>query len=255
MAGALNVVCAKWGHAYGAEYANRLFWGVRRNTERKLNFFCVTDDSTGLDPAITPITLELFPFQEKLEQAQLAAPKKNGAYTKIAMFAPELLSVAGPVLAFDLDVVITGSIDALADFAPGQVVMAPPFSNNSKRPTFGEGSVIKFEPKHHGFLFTDLANDTEAMVRDSHGSEQSYTSARAHARGLFSTFPDDWVVSFKRHCRPKRPFNAFRTPNKPASAKVICFHGRPNIDEVIDGFKSDFFHKTLPAPWISQYWK
>lgn len=255
MADALNVVCANWGNAYGAKYVNRLFGGVRRNSSRKLNFYCVTDDSTGLDIAITPIALKPFPFQEKLEEAQLAAPKKDGAYTKIAMFAPDLFSVTGPVLAFDLDVVITASIDPLADFAPGQVVMAPPFSNNSRRPTFGEGSVIKFEPNHHGFLYTDLANDTEAMVRNSRGSEQSYTSARAHERGVFSTFPDDWVVSFKRHCRPKRPFNAFRTPNQPANAKVICFHGRPSIPEAVAGFKSDFFHKTSPAPWISQFWK
>lgn len=255
MADVLNVVCAKWGNAYGAEYVNRLFRAVHRNSKRHVNFFCVTDDPTGLDSEVSPIKLEAFAFQDKLEQAQMVARKKNGAYKKVAMFAPDLLEVQGPVLAFDLDVVITGPIDPLADFAPGRVVMAPPFSNNSRKPTFGEGSVIKFEPNLHGFLFTDLADDTEAMVRNSHGSEQSYTSARAHARGLFSTFPVDWVVSFKRHCRPRRPLNAFKTPSQPDGAKVICFHGRPNIDEAIDGFKSDFFHKTVPALWISHYWK
>jgi hypothetical protein len=181
--------------------------------------------------------------------------KKDGAYKKIAMFEPGLLPVTGAVLAFDLDVVITGSIDALVDFAPGHVAMSNPFAFSAKRPTLGEGSVIKFEPEFHGFLFYDLAYATTSMVQESYGSEQSYTSGRAHANGLFSPFPNDWIVSYKHHCRPRRPLNAFMAPKEPDTAKVVCFHGRPNIQEAIDGFKSDFFHKIKPAPWIRQHWQ
>jgi hypothetical protein len=255
MSSVLNVVCAKWGTTYSAEYVNRLYMAVLRNTQRRVNFFCVTDDPVGIDSAIEQIKLIPFAFQDQLVRAQKNSPKRDGAYTKVAMFAPDLLDVTGPVLAFDLDVVITGSIDSLADFAPGKVAMAAPFANSSKRPTYGEGSVIKFEPEHHAFLFTDLAKDTEAMVRRSYGSEQSYTSSRAKERGLFSTFPDDWVVSFKHHCRPIRPLNVFRTPYKPVNAKIVCFHGRPKIEEAVSGFTSDILHRTKPAPWILNYWK
>lgn len=185
----------------------------------------------------------------------MKAPKKDGAFKKVAVFEFGLLPVSGPVLAFDLDVIITGNIDALADFAPGHVSMAPPFSTNAKISTLGEGSVIKFEPEHHGFLFSDMANSPASMVKEALGSEQSYTSARARARGVFSPFPMGWIVSFKRHCRPIRPLNAFMVPKRPLAARVICFHGRPNIDEAIDGFASDVFHKTMPAPWIAQHWK
>jgi len=254
MSKALNVVCAKWGSLYSGEYVNRLYRGVLRNSMRDVNFFCVTDDTTGIDRDIDCLGLKDFSFQSALVNAQKKAPKKNGAYAKVAMFEPGLLPVSGPVLAFDLDVVISGSIDQLADFAPGHVAMAPPFANSSRRPTLGEGSVIKFEPEHHGFLFSDIATETELMVRNSRGSEQSYTSRRAHARGLFSPFPKEWVVSFKHHCRPVRPFNNVIAPHKPKTAKVVCFHGRPNVDEARDGFASDFFHRTLPAPWIAQNW-
>lgn len=255
MMSSLNVVCAKWGNIYGADHVNRLYAGVLRNSTQHVNFFCVTDDSSDVDSAITCIELKKFAFQDALTRAQRSAIKKNGAYRKIAMFEPGLLPVKGAVLAFDLDVVITGPIDALASFAPGHVAMPSPFAFSHKRPTLGEGSVIKFEPEHHGFLFTDIATSTALMVQESHGSEQSYTSGRADAHGLFSPFPKEWVVSFKHHCRPTRPMNAFIAPKKPETARVVCFHGRPNIQEAIDGFKSDFLHKTKPAPWIAQNWK
>jgi hypothetical protein len=251
----LTVVCAKWGNQFSAEYVNRLYRAVLRNSARQVNFICVTDDPASIDRAIDCRGLNAFTFQDVLAQAQQVAPKKNGAYKKIAMFEPSLLDVSGPVLALDLDVVITGCLDPLVDFAPGHVVMPQPFTDSAKRPTYGEGSVIKFEPENHGFLFADMARSPAVMVAQSRGSEQSYTSASEHRRGLFSLFPRDWVASFKRHCRPARPLNAFRAPKEPESAKIVCFHGRPNIDEAIDGFAADFLHKTLPAPWIKRHWK
>jgi len=251
----LNVVCTKWGDLYGPEYVNRLYRSVLRNTQRRVNFFCVTNEPHSIDPSINCVELKKFPFHEDLTIAQSAAPKKNGAFKKVAMFEPGLLPIKGPVLAFDLDVIISGSIDALADFSPGHVTMPPPFSQSSKRPTLGEGSVIKFDPELHSFLFEDLAKSTASMVHQSRGSEQSYTSASAHKRGLFSTFPKDWVVSFKRHCRPSRPMNLFSPPRLPDTAKVVCFHGSPSIEDAINGFASDLLHRTKPAPWISQHWK
>lgn len=255
MTKSLNIVCAKWGSAYSADYVNRLHRGALRNSTRHVKFFCVTDDPRGVDSDITCIELKKFAFQDDLTRAQECAVKKNGAYKKIAMFEPGLLPVTGAVLAFDLDVIISGPIDDLANFAPGHIAMPPPFAASSKRPTFGEGSVIKFEPEHHGFLFSDIATSTALMVQESYGSEQSYTSGRAKAYGVFSPFPKEWVVSFKHHCRPAQPLNAFMSPKKPKAAKVVCFHGRPSIQEAIDGFKSDFLHKTKPASWIAQHWK
>ncbi len=251
----LNVVCAKWGTAYTAEYVNRLHRGVCRHSRRTVNLYCVTDDAVGIDKEITCLKLKEFSFQDALTKAQEKAPKTNGAFKKIAMFEPGLLPDLGQWLAFDLDVVVTNAIDDLADFAPGHVAMAPPFSHSSKRPTFGEGSVIKFEPEYHGFLFSDLANSAAPMVRKYFGSEQSYTSGRADARGVFSPFPREWVVSYKRHCRPKRPLNAFVTPKMPDDAKVVCFHGVPCVAQAIKGFDAGILHRTMPAPWVAQNWK
>ncbi len=251
----LNVVCVKWGSLYDSKYVNRLCHGVLKHSTRTVNFFCVTDDSAGIDEVVTCLPLQDLPFQDALNKAQKKAQKKDGAYKKVAIFEPGFLPVTGPVLALDLDVVITGPIDSLADFAPGQVAMAPPFSRKGRIPTLGEGSVIKFEPDCHGFLYTDIANSTASMVSDTLGSEQTYTSTRAQAHECFQPFPDDWIVSFKRHCRPKGLAKIISAPKKPKTAKVVCFHGRPNIDEAISGYGSGFLKKVRPAQWIADDWR
>ena len=43
-----TVVCMKWGSLYDADYANRLYSMVRRNTTGDMRFICMTDDATAL---------------------------------------------------------------------------------------------------------------------------------------------------------------------------------------------------------------
>ena len=48
----LNVVCVKYGTKYGADYVNKLFWGVKKHLSLEHTFTCFTEDSQGLDPEI-----------------------------------------------------------------------------------------------------------------------------------------------------------------------------------------------------------
>ena len=252
----LNCICIKWGTLYPTEHVNRLFRAVLRNTERPVNFFCMTEDAVGLDPHIKVLPLVDQPFEPRMRAAQKTATKKNGALRKIAMFRPGLLGdIDGPVLAFDIDVLITGNLDEMADYAPCKVAMRGPFTNRSEPPTYGEGSVIKFEPKHHAFLYDEMANDPEGSVKMCKGSEQTYTSTLATQNEAIALYPDAWIVSFKFHCRPKRPMNLFVPPKLPKDARIVCFHGRPKVDEALEGFKSNPVHLTRPAQWISDNWR
>ena len=47
-----SVVCMKWGDKYGAEYVNRLYNMVARNTTLPFKFVCFTDNANGLLPEI-----------------------------------------------------------------------------------------------------------------------------------------------------------------------------------------------------------
>ena len=76
-------------------------------------------------------------------------------------------------------------------------------------------------------------------------------------------WPSDWVCSFKRQCIPPFPFYKFMVPRFPKKASVIAFHGRPDIDEAIAGYRGPNgpggkpvkTHLTcLPTPWIAERW-
>jgi hypothetical protein len=47
-----TIVCMKWGTRYPADYANRLWSMIKRNTRRPTRLVCYTDDVSGLDPGI-----------------------------------------------------------------------------------------------------------------------------------------------------------------------------------------------------------
>lgn len=43
---------------YNADYVNKLYAGILRNTTWKFKFFCFTDDKSGLNSDIIPMNLE-----------------------------------------------------------------------------------------------------------------------------------------------------------------------------------------------------
>jgi hypothetical protein len=249
-----NAICLKFGTLYGPQYVNRLFAGLRRNCATPLRFVCMTDDPRGLDSGIDAIPLPREPYHDRLF-GEMARHGWRAPFQKISMFKPDLLpNLQGPLLIFDIDVVITGDIAALRDHAPGKVCMRRERSHRPGFRSLGHGSVEKIEPVRHAYLYASIAQEPEKWLAMFGPSEQNYTSHRADLEGDFEFFPDDWVVSFKHDCRPRRPLNLFLEPHLPPKAKVVCFHGRPKMEEAVVGYKSDLLHSTRPCSWMRQAW-
>ena len=186
---------------------------------------------------------------------RLRLPPKQGALRKVSMFKPGLIpDLDGPLLALDLDIVITGQIDDLFTHAPGKICMKSVWRRQPDGHAIGEGSVIRFDPKLHGYLYDQMAADPEGEVQRAFGSEQTYTSMSAKRAGDLDFFPDEWIASFKYNCRPPRPLNLILQPKLPLGARVVCFHGRPNMHEAADGFKSDPLHRTRACDWLKKSW-
>ena len=249
----INIVCIKWGTLFGPEYVNRLYSGVRRNLTRPVRFICMTEHRDGLHPDVECIDLPTEPFLEPMNAA-LAVANRQGAMRKTSLFRQGVIpDLQGPVLGFDLDVVITGALDEIHDLAPGTVAMRHDWTEKRKgRPT-GHGSVFRFDPSLHGFLYNDLAANPYQEVEAARGSEQRYTSHKAMDRGVFTYIPDDWVVSFKYDCNPF-PGNWLRAPRLPDDARVVCFHGRPKMTDAISGWKGSFIRYSKPCDWLQDHW-
>jgi hypothetical protein len=251
-----NVVCIKWGTAFGPDYVNRLYSGVRRHLARDLRFLCMTECAEGLHPGIEHLALPDEPFRAAMETA-LAKADRKGAMRKVSLFRPGLIAgLDGPVLGFDLDVVITGPLDDLVDFAPGKVAMRADWVEARRgRPT-GHGSVFRYDPALHPWLYETMAADATGTVERARGSEQRMTSTLAQERGAFAYFPNAWIASFKHDCYPAFPLNWLAQPRLPAEAQVVCFHGHPKMDEAVMGYTSLAApHRTCrPCAWLRAQW-
>ena len=252
-----NAICIKWGTAYGPEYSNRLYSGVRTNLSVPVRFFCVTEIREGLHPDIEAIDLPDEPWLEEMNAA-LAKLDRYWEMRKASLFRPGLIpDLDGPLLGFDLDVVVTGSLDPLLEFEPGKVIMRHDWFKERNGRDGGHGSVFRFDPRRHGWLYDTLAADPTGEVEKVGGEEQLYTSSVAQRHGSFAYIPSDWIASFKFDCRRKPPANLFRQPRLPRNARVICFHGRPKNQEAMDGYHKRPWtsrRRSLPCAWIKEHW-
>jgi hypothetical protein len=250
-----NVICMKWGKVFGPEYINRLYRGVRRHVRGDLRFLCVTDDAMGIRPEVEIIDYKPEPFDAALRAAIAKAPR-HGPMQKITMQRPDLVrDLNGPLLSLDVDVVVTGPLDELFKFAPGKVCMRRVWTTPSRRVGLGNGSACRFDPKLHGYLYDDMAKDTEACVLRANGSEQSYISWSAYDHGDLQHFPDEWCASFKYDCRPMRPLNLLLPPRLPPQARLVFFHGNPKMADAVSGYSAGLLHSTKSAGWLTDAWR
>jgi hypothetical protein len=249
----VNVVCIKWGDKYPAYYVNRLYWGVARFLKRPFRFLCFTDEPEGIVPEVEVHPLPVEPFEAAMVRL-MTEPRRKGAWRKISLFRPGLAGMEGPILGFDIDVAITGGLDDLFDFAPGKVAMRHDWLEARRFRPGGHGSVFRYDPALHGYLYSGFAADPEGCAERSKGSEQKYTSSTAQAHGDFAYFPPEWIASFKRNSIHYPPLNLLLEPNLPKGTRVMCFHGTPKMEEALEGYRGEWFRTTRPATWLKEYW-
>lgn len=248
-----NVLCIKWGTRYGSEYVNRLYHGVRRHIAAPLRFVCLTDDASSIDAGVEIHPLPITPFDE----AAFDAKRGGETWRKLGLFQPGLVGLEGDTLFLDLDVVITGSLDPLFQFQPGKFCVIQDWLEKRRAwmpgrdGKVGNTSVFRFNLAEHSKVYTTFANDQQGSL-DSFRIEQQFVS---HVlRDCTEFWPDQWIQSFKRSCRPMFPLNLLTPPSEPVGCRVLVFHGRPFPDQAIAGYDGGLLHSTLPAKWLEPHW-
>lgn len=248
----VNVICLKWGTRYGPHYVNILHRSVRRHLKRPFLFHCCTEDPSGIDPEI-----RIIPFPENP-----GMPVPRGwpdIMVKLLVTRDGFGGLAGPTLFLDLDVAIMDGLDPFFDYLPGKNCIIHNWVEPHKtffraRPHIGNSSVFRFDAGCSGYICdTFLADIPYAIRKDLFSTEQAFLT---HAMKEVHWWPESWCRSYKRHCRPVFPLNLLMAPQPPSNCRILVFHGRPNPDEAIIGFKGrKFHHRIRPAPWISEHWK
>lgn len=247
-----NVLCLKWGSGYSPEYVNRLYRGVKANSNRKIRFVCVTDDAEGLDEGI-----DIQPFPEAPPGWKYSWPN---IFVKLMVFRDGFAGLEGTTLFLDIDQIITGSIDDFFDYRPGEFCIIRNWLEWRKRifkglPKIGNSSCFRFEAGRMNHVYEKfLAEMDKAVDQRYFRTEQAFLT---HAVGLENVnwWPGGWVQSFKRSCMLPFPLNLCIMPRPPRNAKILCFHGRPNPPDAIKGYKGRHLNAWVkPCPWVDEMW-
>ncbi|ARN56834.1 glycosyl transferase [Sedimentisphaera salicampi] len=244
----VNIITLKWGNLYGYEYVNRLQKAVERNLSIKHNFICFTDDKTGLNNSIQP-----YPIPE----IDLPPQPKVTGWRKLCLFRPDL-PIEGICLFLDLDILILNSIDKFFDYGEDDQIpiihnwIEPYKTILRKRPEIGNSSVFRFEANKCTFVYEQFLREKEWAL-ENFRPPQTYLTHCIRPKMIY--WPEQWVRSFKRHCRPVFPLNLLLTPKIPENASILAFHGKPDPHEALAGYRGrKLNHFSRPAKWIEDYW-
>ena len=239
-----TVVSMKWGKKYGADYVNRLYNMVKRNTTLPFKFICYTDDANGLLPEIQARPLPEMDLPEGPERG----------WRKLSLFKKDI-DLSGRILFLDLDTVIVGNIDDYFTI-DGDFILIRHW-RPSKKQGVGETGVYRFEAGAHADLYENfMANIDEVKANFRH--EQAYVCDALSRQNKLSFWPSEWMPSFKYDCMRWFILGLFLEPKLPEKAKMIVFHGHPMPEDALKGKMRGFkklFRFVKPAKWLKDAWR
>jgi hypothetical protein len=203
----LRVVCVKWGDKYSPEYVTTLKSMVDRYLTIPHTFECVTEAPVD---GVTCMPL-LCPYE--------------GWWQKIGLFRPGFLT--GPTLYLDLDVVIVGSLDWVADYAACDLAAAvdwgAPLMAGPKYPNEIAGCLMVMSGRGVTDKIYTRFSPSDIARLAPHGDQTYITEVFGNR---YTEIPHGRVMSYKRHCRARGA--------PPPGSSVIAFHGKPDPHEVGD---------------------
>ena len=210
----INVVCFYWigdrwqDDGMGTTYVNNLFRGVSRNLDRPFDFICFTNEKlAGLDKDIIVRGFN--------------TPTETGVLPRIYMYSEHAGLYGSRVLALDLDIIIVGSLNDIADY-DGLFCARSKFAPGQQHKLDGDIMSFKACRELDLKLFHPFVKDVKQALRITGGRERYWYRHVFEGEAV-----DRWdkvcpgqVVSYKRNVRTRK--------NKlPANARIVSCHGDP----------------------------
>ena len=218
-----QIVCMRWGAKYGPDYVNRLYGMIARNITPPFRVFCLTDDATGLRPEIEA---KVIPGLGS-EMSRF----RRGIWAKARLWGETLEGIEGTVLFMDLDLVVTGSLDAFFEHGDSDDVI---LARNPVKPLerLGQTSIYRFPVGKLAPLWEEFSADPEGVAA-RYTYEQRFVTQRTPGGVAF--WPRGWVVHYRHHCARIFPLNFVLEPKLPSGARVAIFAGQLNPADAVAG--------------------
>lgn len=232
----------KWGQRYGPEYVNVLRRMVARHLSLEHRFICLTDDATGLHPAVETLPIPSLGLSNN-------SPERG--WNKVVVFQRQLGDLNGVGLFLDLDTIILDSVNCFFEY-PGDFCIIRNWPPPLKRT--GNSSVFRFVIGEHPEIHSDFVKNSNEITKRFR-NDQEYLTRTLWEKGGLRYWPDDWCRSFKRHAIPKGPLRYLKQPKMPDNTKILVFHGVPKPPDAANGYKKSMRRFTRAAPWIADHWR
>lgn len=243
----LHLLCYRWGTRYGVDYVNKLHSMVSRHLSLPHVFHCMTDTAEGLSSGIVP---------------HLLPPDHcGGNWNKLMTFQEDFLGLQGKfVVCMDIDIIVVGDLSFLADKPENDFMIVKNWAKGVR----GNSSIYRLRVGSHPHVWNDFVADPEAVVDRFHGKTRNGGDQRwmDHAVKHYEFFPEERVVSYKRHCSAKSPeiqlplIGSVSTgflgeARIPENASVVLFHGTPLPTDVADSH----FGRWKKASFVNEHWR
>lgn len=218
----IHIICIKWGTKFSAEYVNKLFRGIKRNTTKEFIFTCFTDNSKGLIQGISSKAIPCF---------------TGDWFSKISLYNKELYDSTNQIFFFDLDTVIVGNLDEILSYS-GKFIILRDFY---KKVSFGSG-LMSWQPEAVHYMWTTYKKGSKYKRGDQAWPELAYPDAN-----IWQLKYPEKIISYKVHIRDNNNIpvrQKSRRTNLPGSLKtasIVCFHGNPLPHEVKEH-------------WLKEHW-
>lgn len=209
---------------YTADYVNRLYRGIERNYSQPFEFICFTDDVEGIEYGTAVEVDDGWP----------------GWWSKVQVYRE--MGIEGLIVYFDLDTVITGSLDFLDEYE-GEFAILKNFYRDPTKPyaacmqvfrsravrgLWDEFVAQKFDQPEDGFRYNGIMREFR--------SDQEWLDARLEAPDIIQKMWPRRVLSFKAD------MGDGGTWGMTGDTSIVCYHGRPRPHECVD------------LDWMKRHW-
>ena len=231
------VLCLKHGTKYSADYVNKLYNMVMRNCTLDIEFICLTEDPSGINPNVKILPLP---------------PGLQGWWYKPYIFSNDL-PLKGTVLYMDLDVVISGNIDKLFLYSPSHWCTIRDFTR-AMRPKWYKynSSIIKYKTGDLSFIWEEYIKDPKTIQKKFYG-DQDYLYDVTHKRCKPMLYPDSWILSWKWEVRKSKEFAPGGTKGNRKLKEVE--NVTPRVECCVCVFHGDPNPATCRDPWVVENWQ
>ena len=204
----LTVACVlRSGGVYTPEWVSKLRNGVAKHLSAPHRFVCLSD---------VPVDCERVPIEHDWPTW----------WPKV-----ELWRLPGPVLFFDLDTLITGPLDDIAEAVARHDFIALRNFYALSKPG---GGMLAWRGDVRRLYDAFAARPIQWMAECGNGGDQAYLERVGEVTAFWQNLLPGQVVSYKAHnCADRLPRNA----------RVMCLHGRPK------------FMDMPPNSWARKAWE